>query len=127
MNPGRSRWLLRLAILIAVGGAFLIWANYKREQSVLTIQNRSGQSISQLEATLAGETQTFKDVRDGSDVRVSPIKMDAPLVLTGRLADDTRIKASFGQIPAGPSGEPPTLIVVPGGQIMVRQSNKKTP
>ncbi len=127
MKQGRSRWLLRLAVLIAVGGAVLIWANQKRTQSVLIIQNRSGQSISRLEATLAGETQTFENVRDGSDVRISPIKMDAPLVLTGRLADDTRIKASFGHIPAGPSGEPPTLIVVPGGQIMVRQGNKKTP
>jgi hypothetical protein len=124
MNPGRSRWLLRLAILIAVGGAFLIWANYKREQSALIIQNRSGQTISTLEVTLAGESQTFENIPEGSDRRVTPIRMEAPFTLTGRLADDTQIRASFGQIPVGPAGEPPTLIVVPGGQIMVRQDKK---
>jgi hypothetical protein len=127
MNQGRYRWLLRLAVLIAVGGAFLLWAKQKRSQNVLTIQNRSGQSISRLEVTFSGETKTFQNVREGSDVAVTPIQMDAPLVLTGRLADDTRIKANFGQIPAGPAGEPPTLLVVPGGQIMVRQGNKNSP
>jgi hypothetical protein len=124
MNPGRSRWLLRLAILVAVGGAFLIWANQKREQSALVIQNRSGQTISTLEVTLAGESQTFENIGEGSDRRVTPIRMDAPFTLTGRLADDTRIRASFGKIPAGPAGEPPTLIVVPGGEIMVKQGKK---
>jgi hypothetical protein len=127
MTQGRYRWLLRLAILLAVGGAFLLWANQKRAQSILTIQNRSGQSISRLEITLAGETKAFENIPEGSDRQVNLIKNDAPLILTGRLGDDTRIKANFGQIPVGPAGEPPTLTVVPGGQIMVRQGNKNSP
>jgi hypothetical protein len=127
MNQGRYRWWLRLTVLLAVGIAALLWAKREPSPTILIIQNRSGQSISLLEVTLAGETRQFQNVQDGSDVRVSLIKMDTPLVLTGRLADDTRIKASFGQIPGGPAGEPPTLIVVPGGQIMVRQGNKNSP
>jgi hypothetical protein len=127
MTQGRYRWFLRLAILLAVGGAALLWVYQKRAQSVLTIQNRSGQSISRLEVTLAGETQTFENIREGSERQVNLITNDATLILVGRLADDTRIKANFGQIPVGPSGEPQTLIVVPGGQIMVRQGQSKSP
>src|SRR5436309_2110260 len=62
MMHGRNRWLLRLAILLVAGLAFLVWFRRERSQDLLVIENRSKQPIALLRVTIAGQTSTFQDV-----------------------------------------------------------------
>jgi hypothetical protein len=119
----RSRWLVRLAVVLIAALGFLFWVFRGRTQNFLTVENRSGQAIALLQFTVAGQTQTVRDMAAGGEKSVAlPARGDDPLVVEGRLADGTRIRGRFGSVAA--VGERARLIVLPGGQIVFRQAGK---
>lgn len=114
MNPGRSRWLLRLAVVLVVGLLALFWAVGQRTRT-LTIENRSEQSA-ELTITIGGQTRTFQNVKAGEQVNVPCQARDGdPFTVEGRLAGDTRIHF-FGRI-----GENLDFVLPPGGQLQPRR------
>ncbi len=121
MNPGRKRWLLRLAIVIVAGLVALLWFSGQRTRD-LAVENRSGQSIASLQVTVAGQTSTFRDVADGARVTAAyQAREDDAFRMDGRLADGTRIRAS------GLLGERTQFLVLPGGQIAPKKANPNAP
>lgn len=115
MNPGRQRWLLRLAVVILIGLLALFWAVGQRTRS-LTIENRSEQSIPELNISLAGQTQTFQDVKAGAEVTVPCSARGADrFTVEGRLADGTRLRAN------GRIGDSLHFFLLPGGQLQPRR------
>lgn len=121
MNPGRKRWLLRLAVVILAGLAALLWFSGQRSRD-LAVENRSGQSITSLQITVAGQTNTFRNVANGNRV-TAPFQArdEDPFRLEGRLADDTRIRAT------GMLGERTHFVVLPGGEIAPKRAGPKAP
>ncbi len=67
-GPRRYRWVIRLGILLVAGVALLLWAATHRTKNGLTIENRSGQTITSLEVTAAGTTTHFTQVPSGTTV-----------------------------------------------------------
>lgn len=125
---GRYRWPLRLAVLVIAGLALLGWAYAERSRNVLTVENRSGQTISLLHITAAGQTSEFRDVASGAEVTASfRIKGDDHFAVEGRLADGTLIRGQFRSVTSGMSGERAHLVVLPGGQIVFRPGGKTSP
>jgi hypothetical protein len=118
-NRGRSRWLIRIAILVVAGIAFAVWA-VQRESPGLTVENRSGQAIAVLHVKVGGETSTFQDVPAGRELKV-PLANggDTPFEVDGQLADGTRLRGRFGA-GAAPGKPRATLVILPGGQINVK-------
>ncbi len=91
MIPGRQRWLLRLAVVLLVGLVALFWAVGQRSRT-LTIENRSQQSIPELNITIAGQTKKFRNVKAGDEVSAScPSGGGDRFRVDGRLADGTRL------------------------------------
>jgi hypothetical protein len=119
IRKGGSRWQVRLALLLVVGIILFVWFTREHAQNRLTVENRSGQPIALLEVTITGQTTTFRDVASGADALV-PLSNEGGqhFVVSGQLADGTRIR---GQ---GTAAEHASLVVLPGGQIMVRQAGK---
>jgi hypothetical protein len=121
MNPGRKRWLLRLAVVILAGLAALLWFSGPRPRD-LAVENRSGQSIASLQITVAGQTNAFRDVADGASVTAAyQARDDDSFRMDGRLADGTRIRAS------GMLGERTQFLVLPGGQIVPKKAGPNAP
>jgi hypothetical protein len=119
MNPGRSRWLFRIAILLVLVLAFLLWFSRQQEQNVLTVENRSGQAVAWLQVTVGGTTNKLPELANGAD---APAGLraggDERFAVTGELKDGTRISGR------GTLGERATIIILPGGQIQIRQAGK---
>jgi hypothetical protein len=119
MFRGRSRWLLRLAILPLAAVAMLLWANQQRGPDVLIVENQSGQPIATLQVTVGGRTSKFYDVAIGASVS-APVgkKTDEPFIVKGKLEDGAIVHSQ------GPFQEGATLVVRPGGRIIVQQAGK---
>ena len=121
MNPGRKRWLLRLAVVILAGLAALLWFTGQRPRD-LTVENQSSQPIALLQITVAGQTNTFRDVAHGDRVTAAyKARDDDSFRLDGRLADGTRIRAS------GMLGERTQFLVLPGGRIEPKKAGPNAP
>jgi hypothetical protein len=94
MNPRRSRWLLRLAIVPVIALLALFWAVRQQTHS-LTIENRSEQSIDELNVSIGGQTQKFQNVKAGDRVTAQcPARGEDRFTVEGKLANDTRIRLS---------------------------------
>ncbi len=121
MNPGRRRWLLRLAAVLVLALIGLLWA-VRQGASDLVIENRSEQTIAHLKVTLAGQTHTFRDVRTGSEV-TAPCRAGNGdhFSLDGQLADGTRIRAD------GVLRDSTHFLVLPGGGVTFRPKSKNAP
>ena len=119
MNPGRSRWLFRLAIVLIVGLLGLFWAVSHRTYS-LTIENHSGQPIAEVSVSIGGQKQTFHDVKAKAKVTAEcPARGDDQFIVEGQLADKTRIRAN------GPVGENLDFILLPGGDLQPRRKDSR--
>ena len=126
MNPGRKRWLPRVAVLLAVAAVLLVWGIWWRPQDRVIVENRSGESITLLEVRAGEESSTFHDVSAGAEVSAAlRARVDKPFTVDGRLADGTRIRGSFRHPDGGGiTGRQLNLVVLPGGQIVPRQGEK---
>jgi hypothetical protein len=114
MNPSYKRWLIRLAVVLIVGLAALLWS-VRQQDRTLTIENRSGQSITQLKITISGQSKTFQDVKAGEVVSAPcPASGDGLFNVEGELADGTRPRAK------GRIDDNLYLILLPGGQLQQR-------
>ena len=114
MNPTRSRWLLRLAVVLIVGLLALFWAIGEHTRT-LTIENRSEQSIPEMKLSIAGQVRTFQNVKAGEQVTMPcPARGDDRFTVEGRLADDTRIRAN------GRIGDSLDFLLLPGGLLQPR-------
>jgi hypothetical protein len=116
MNPTRKRTLLRVAIVLVAGLAVLVWAIGNRSRDFV-VENHSGQRIARLSVTVAGQTSTFQDIAvEGQVTGTFKAGNDDRFTLDGRLADDTRIRAS------GKAGENFHFLILPGGEVKFRPS-----
>ncbi|HEY7309103.1 MAG TPA: hypothetical protein VH643_07000 [Gemmataceae bacterium] len=114
MNPTRKRTLFRVAIVLVVGLAVLVWTVTNRSRGVI-IENHSGQTVKVLNVTLAGETKSFQDVPEGKPITETfKAGGDDLLTVEGRLADDTRIR--FRGNPGGDLH----FLILPGGTMIPR-------
>lgn len=115
MNPGRKRWLVRLAILLLVGLGGLLWSIGKLGRD-LTIENRSAQTITELKITIGGQSRTFTDVKPGGEASASSPANDGelPFTVEGKLADGNvfRLKGQFR--------DSLHYLLLPGGQLQLR-------
>lgn len=119
MNPNRSRWWFRLAIVLLVGLLALFWA-VSQNTRTLKIENRSEQSIPELKITVGGQSQTFKNVARGGQVTVPcPAGGDDHFTVDGRLADDSRIRAN------GPIREGLDFLLLPDGSLLPRPKSSR--
>jgi hypothetical protein len=119
MNPGRSRWLFRIAILVVLGLAFLLWYSRQQGQNALIVENRSGQAVARLDVTVGGATNTLRDLANGADAPAGlRASGDERFAVKGELKDGTRISGR------GTLGERATITILPGGQIQIRQAGK---
>ena len=88
----------------------------------LTIENRSGQAIDLLQATVGDEPNTFRNVAAGVEVSAPCRAKDGDrFALDGRLEDGTRIRAK------GTVGDSLHFIVLPGGEVKLRPRGMKSP
>jgi hypothetical protein len=119
MNRGRLRWLLRLSILPVIALGLLVWGLGMWSQKVIAFENRSGKPIAVLEVTIAGETRTFRNVRERAEV-TAPLKGkgDVAVVMTGELSDGTLLRGKFGSLAPFMSGGRASFLVLPGGAII---------
>src|SRR5947208_957772 len=67
-RQGPYRWPLRLAVVLAAGLAAFVWFARQRAEQHLTVENRSGRPIPELQVTVAGQSTTFRDVASGAQV-----------------------------------------------------------
>jgi hypothetical protein len=115
----RPRWLVRLAVVLLVALAALFWTIVMQRAS-LEIENRSEQSIAELHVTIAGQTSDYQNVPAGASVSVpSPVRGEAAVRVTGKLANDTRI---FFQ---GRMSDSLHFILLPGGQLEPRRKGTR--
>jgi hypothetical protein len=119
MSRDRTRWLIRLGLIAVLGLAMLLWANRGRAPEGLAIENRSGQVIARLKVTAAGQVHTFDAVAMASEVSVplAPGREDL-VALEGQLADGSLVRWR------GQAADGVRLIILPGGDIVVRQAAK---
>ncbi|HWG43615.1 MAG TPA: hypothetical protein VN688_12580 [Gemmataceae bacterium] len=119
MDKGRKRWLIRVAIVLVIGAAGLLWALGEHSRT-LVIENHSEQTVIRLEVTIAGQLSTFRDVRTGAVVNAECKAKDGDrFVVAGQLADGTRIRSS------GLIGESLHFLILPGGEVKFRPKSKK--
>src|SRR5947209_1024368 len=95
LRQSRTRWPIRLALLLVLGLAGFLWVNRQRSEDWLTVENQSGQPIAQLRLSAGGEGSSYKDVAPGAQV-AAPFAVRSGEVFTveGQLADGTRLRAS---------------------------------
>jgi hypothetical protein len=121
MNPARKRTLIRLGIVLIAGLAVLGWTFTHRSRNV-TIENHSGQKVDRLDVTLAGETNTFRDIANGKQATGTfKVGGDDRFTVKGRLADDTLI--SF----QGKAGEDLHFFILPGGVMELKRRKNSSP
>jgi len=123
MMRSRNRWLLRLAAVLVAGLIVLLWYRgdeTQNVQNVLTVENRSGQSITLLKVTSAGETRSFRDVAPGATVTDPMTRKQDRFKLEFSFADGS--KTNFVYVPADKTD--PNLIALPKGEIVVRPKGK---
>ncbi len=114
MVPGRQRWLLRLAVVLLVGLVALFWAVGQRSR-ILTIENRSQQSIPELNITIAGQTKKFQNVKAGAEVSAPcPSGAEDRFTVDGRLADGTLLRSN------GRIGDSLHFLLLPNGDLQPR-------
>ncbi len=114
MNPNYKRWLIRLAVVLIVGLAGLLWS-VRQQDRTLTIENRSEQSIAELNITIASQTKTFQNVKAGDQVSAPcPARGDDRFTIEGRLSDGTRVRAN------GRINESLYFFLLPDGQLQRR-------
>jgi hypothetical protein len=122
MEESRKRWLFRLAALIVLGLAGLLWTAREWSQNLLTIENSSGEPITLLRITVVGESGAFQDV--GADGKVATnlrMRSGDRFAIEGRLKDGTVVRGS------GMSDGQANLVVSQGGQIMFQPRGKMLP
>ncbi len=118
MDRRRSRWTVRLVVVFLVALAVAAYALWGRTQQ-LTVENRSGQTISDMQVIIAGASTSYQDIAPGRSVSLpSSAWGQKQFEVEGRLADGTRIKAQ------GVLREPVHLIVLPGGQIQIKTGRR---
>jgi hypothetical protein len=110
----QRRWLLRVAIPLVGALALIVWA-IGRSGNVVTLENRSGQSIPLLQVVRGGETKTFQNVPPGAEVSATTGER-GPFTVDGRLANGTLIRARFGDVKARAE-----LTILPDGQLRLRK------
>ena len=125
MNRGRSRWLFRLVIPLALGVGALVWFAARGSEVVLTVENHSGQALTSLEVKAEGRATTLRDVAAGSEA-TALLAGGGHFDVEGRLADGTRIRGRFGQ-PGGSGGGAARLVILPGGEMQFRPGGKPPP
>jgi hypothetical protein len=125
MNRGRYRWLLRLSILPVIALGLLVWGMGLGSQKVIAFENRSGQPIAFLKVTIAGQSSTFENVREGAEV-TAPLKGqgDEGVVVTGELRDGTLIRGRFGSLAPVMSGGRASFLILPNGGLQLRPSRQ---
>src|SRR5262249_41895189 len=122
MFRGKNRWLFRFGIVLAAAGGFLAWTLLRDRTPTLVVENQSGQPIAVLNVTAGGATSTAPDVPRGKEVGTPlHLKGEGQFVLDGKLQDDTLLRGTFR---LGPDAESLHLIVMPGGQIILRPRGK---
>jgi hypothetical protein len=91
----RYRWVLRLAVLPVAALALALWLAREQSGKGLTIDNRSGQPIATLEATVAGRKSTFRGMPVGASV-TAPAGDDADrrFLVECELADGSKVRGS---------------------------------
>ncbi|MGH7172333.1 MAG: hypothetical protein ACRELG_18810 [Gemmataceae bacterium] len=115
MNPGRSRWLLRLGVVLIVGLLALFWAVGQHTRT-LTIENRSEQSIPELKISLGDQVRTFHNVKAGEQVTAPcPARAADRFTVKGRLANGNLILAN------GRIGDSLDFVLLPGGLLQERR------
>jgi hypothetical protein len=121
MKSGRSRWLLRLAIVPVIGIAMLLWANQEKSHNVLTVENRSGQPLSLVKVGVAGQAKTYRDVAAEAVVTV-PLWAggDGETVITVECQLSSKSTMRW----QGKPDAPVHLVVLPDGQIIIRPAGK---
>jgi hypothetical protein len=123
MNKNRRRWLLRLSILPLAGIAFLLWWSYHERTRSVTVENRSGKGIAQLQVTAAGQTSTYAQLHDGGAV-TAPCGGDGDhFDVEGRF-DDGAVFKGQGQFPESSPGQGTALVIGPGGGVAPRKSSR---
>lgn len=106
----RRRWAVRLIVVLAAGVGVLAWAIWGRTLRV-SVENRSGQRIVQLEITLRGKVSAFANVPPGATVAADAGAGQDTLRIEGQLADGTHARFS------GPTTAPLRFAILPGGQV----------
>ncbi len=91
MDRRRNRWVLRLAIVLVAGGVMLYWALKQQAERVLTIVNKSGQTVVEMTVAAGDEQHTYRDLADGKDVIVPFVtNSDVRVTINLHLQDGTR-------------------------------------
>lgn len=91
-RPRRSFLALAAAAGLAAISAGVAFREHTRYE--LTVVDRSGRTITSLQAALPGETLRFGPIPAGQTVsRSFRIESDAHFAIAGELADDTRLRA----------------------------------
>lgn len=120
MNPRRSRWLLRLAVVPVLALLGLFWAVSHQTPS-LTIENRSNQSIAELNVSIGGQTQKFQNVEANKKVTAQcPARGEKLFTVDGQLADKVRIFRVNGRI-----DNDLYFILLPDGRLEERRKDSR--
>jgi len=122
MNRGRSRWLIRLGVPLAVGVGALVWLAARGDEVLLTVENHSGQVLQSLEIKAGGKATSLANLADGTD-RAVALPGRGHFAVAGRLADGTLIRGSFGQLDSS-SARRARLVILPDGQMAFRPGDK---
>jgi hypothetical protein len=122
MNRGRTRWLLRLGVPLAVGVGALVWLAVRGDEVLLTVENHSGQVLQSLEIKAGGKATALTNVANGAEKAVA-LPGRGHFEVTGRLADGTLIRGSFGQF-GDSSARRARLAILPEGKIAFRLGDK---
>jgi hypothetical protein len=118
MKSGRSRWLLRLGVVLIVGLLALLWAVTHRDRT-LTIENRASQPIASLHVTIAGQTSHYRNVAPGATIEVDG--NDSPdefFTVEGELAGGTQIRFR------GKLKERAEFLLLPNGELQPKPRPK---
>src|SRR5258708_6781396 len=118
MRSKRSRWLFRIAIVLVAGAAFLVWAVGGLSQPSVTVENQSGQVVSELHVTVAEEQGTFRNVAQGATVTVPfAVPGRGPFTVKVTLGDGPSLRTSRME---GKTLQRGRFIILPGGGINFR-------
>jgi hypothetical protein len=118
-RQGPRRWLLRLAVVLVAGVAALVWFARSQPEPHLTIENRSGQPVPELQVTVAGQSTTFRDVATGARVSSPTVARDGDtFAVEGQLADGRRVRMR------GTISKATHLLLLPGGDLQFERPGR---
>src|SRR5262249_50688687 len=118
-RSNKKRWILRLTVVLIVGLVALVWS-LREHGRTITILNRSEQAIAELSITIAGQTQTFQNVKLGDEITdPCPARGDDRYTIEGRLANGNRVRSS------GRIDDNLDFILIPGGQLERRSKARR--